>query len=216
MSQPLLHSVSVVLSTEINFMRCGRNFQRPEARTQFGCVCVRRSREGEQSSVFFAGIPPHPSGYALTLPLFCRSRFSASCCLPWLALWGLSPTTCSPSSASTTRGCGFHTPSLKTKSISNRKWEVSKISLIKMWCSGWHPLQGGCAQRCERTSCHGTVPWNVVTTAHVTLCMFHHNKKRRVCVPWSVQYCSQNKKVEAGWIRSIFSKNDWLLLLRKN
>lgn len=89
MSQPLLHPVSVVLNTEISFMRYGRNFQRPEARTQFGCVCLRRGREGGQCSVFFAGTPHRPSGCTLTLTLFCRSRFSASCCLSWLALWGL-------------------------------------------------------------------------------------------------------------------------------
>lgn len=46
MSQPLLHSVLVVLNAETSFKCYGRNFQRPEARAEFGCVCFGRSREG--------------------------------------------------------------------------------------------------------------------------------------------------------------------------
>ena len=85
-SQPFVHSVLVVLNAETSFKCCGRNFQRPEERAEFGCVCFRRSREG---SGLLTGILPHASSYTLTLIFFCCSLFSALCSSPWLEPWGL-------------------------------------------------------------------------------------------------------------------------------
>ena len=83
--QPLVHSILVVLNAETSFKGYGRDFQRPEARAEFSCVCFRRSREG---SGLLTGILPHTPSYTLTL-IFCCSPFSALCSSPWLEPWGL-------------------------------------------------------------------------------------------------------------------------------
>lgn len=111
---------------------CGRNFQKPERRTGVACLFCWRG-EGKGSGVVdypWASLPS-PARLNNEISLLCHSHFSVLCCLPWLARWDLWPIICSLSSASTIRGCGFHTRFLKTESISNGKWEVSNISLVK-------------------------------------------------------------------------------------